>query len=207
MVKGTSRRPLGHDSPARPASNATIMVQMTCMRAWLFLLLGFGTVVVSNQAAAENATAFICGQEGTHNSSSTQQGYNRISFKVMDASGACVPHAHITVVDQVLGAIDQKYSDASGRAEFLLPRGAQFKAIVTAEGFKAYAETFKLESDIAKTVTLRFGDLASGPVVGESSAELIPLDRQPLMVVIPQQQLELLPPPARPIRHNHRHWL
>ena len=184
-----------------------IVSQMACRPVLVFLFLAFGTTVARNRLAAENAAPFIVGQEGIQNPSSTHPVYNRFSLKVMDQAGALIPHAHITIVDQTIGAINQKEADASGMAEFVLPHGQQYKATITAVGFKTYFETFTLESDSAKAVTLTLGSFCSG-LCGEMSPQVeIPLDHVPLSAEIQLQPLQLLLLPARSIQHSHRHWL
>jgi hypothetical protein len=129
----------------------------------------------------------------------------RVSVEVIDPSGARIPHPHITIVDQAVGAINQKDGDASGRAEFVLPDGAQYKVTITAVGAEMYVESFKLESDIAKTVTLRIASACS-PCVS-MALDTPPLDHVPVAVELPLQPLEPWSPPAIPIRHKQYRYL
>lgn len=104
-----------------------------------------------------------------------------------------------------MGAINQKDGDASGRAEFVLPDGAQYKVTITAVGAEMYVESFKLESDIAKTVTLRIASACS-PCVS-MALDTPPLDHVPVAVELPLQPLEPWSPPAIPIRHKQYRYL
>jgi len=197
-------RQTGNDRATRLASNATIIVQMALSTHGRFLLLGFTTALAANQLAAENAAPSTFGQAVTQSSLSTQRSCN-LSLKVMDQSGAWVPRAHVTVVEVALDGISEKDTDASGHAEFLLPRCAQYKATVAAPGFNVYAETFKLESDTAKMVTL-IVESSGSPIViySYTGPEPTPVDYPLSAVEIPQQPLVLLPLPSRAILHSHR---
>ena len=126
--------------------------------------------------------------------------YSKISFQVMNQSGAFIPHAHITIVDLNRGSINQTEADHSGRMWFMCPQGRQLKITITAPGFRSYAETFKVESDVAKHVTLKIGDVGSGyPILAD---EQMQPEHVPLSVEIPQPPLELLPVPSRRFRRG-----
>jgi hypothetical protein len=173
---------------------------------WPMVVLGFTTTLVGHQLRAANAIPRLFGQEGAQAfpENSTQRAYHRVSVEVIDPSGARIPHPHITIVDQAVGAINQKDGDVSGRAEFVLPDGAKYRVTITAVGFEMYVESFKLESDIATTVTLRIRNTGACPCVSQGP-NLPPLDHEPVAVELPLQPLEPWSPPAIPIRHKqHR---
>jgi len=126
--------------------------------------------------------------------------YSKISFQVMNQSGAFIPHAQITIVDLARGSINQTGADDSGRMWFMCPQGRQLKITITAPGFRSYAETFKVESDVAKHVTLKIGDVGSGYPI--NADEQMQPEHVPLSVEIPQPPLELLPVPSRRFRRG-----
>jgi len=160
-----------------------MMFKMAGVLICFILLLGSAPTAVVNQFSAEDVTV-----------------YNKISIQITDQTGAFIPYAHITIVDLARGSISQMAADAAGRAEFLSPNGGQYKTTITAPGFMTYAETFKVESNVAKHVTLRIGDSGSGyPLFDE---ERIQPERLSLTIEIPQQPLESMPVPPRRFRHS-----
>jgi hypothetical protein len=140
----------------------------------------------------------LAGQEGDRSSSKRpdHQSYNKVSFETRDQTGAVIPLAHIVILDQLNGAITEKDGDISGRVEFVLPQGGQYKVTVTAKGFKQFAESFEMQSDIVKAVVLKVLSY-SGPVVVEEVA--IPVQHSNIANALPTHPLKLLPLPAKQI--------
>ena len=65
-------------------------------------------------------------------------------------------------------------SDASGRAEFMSRHGAEYKVTIESLGFRAWAETFKVESNIAKTVTLTLANTGPGLSIESEGERILP---------------------------------
>jgi len=160
-----------------------MMFQMVGALVFSVLLLGFVPTAVGDRGASEDVSV-----------------YSKVSFQVVDQSGAFIPHAQITIVDLARGSTNRTAFDASGRIEFMCRQGGQLKITITAPGFRSYAETFKVESNVAKHVTLKIGDTGSGyPIFAD---ERMQPERVPLSAEIPQLPLESLPVPSRRFRRG-----
>ena len=172
---------------------------------FVFLILGF----VSSGSRIEPVAAsslFSFTQRGGQESSdqAERNTYKTLSVAVIDPTGAVISPSHLEVVDQELQSVEWKAADAGGKAEFLLRSGATYKLAVTATGFVKYVETFKLESDTSKIVTLAVSSWCCG--VRVMSQEEIPTEHMPVTAYIPGQPLLSLPLPARPVRRARRQF-
>lgn len=178
---------------------------MASKRIWSALLfLGFVSSLNGIEPAAASPS-FSFGPQGGQNPSdkAAQNTYRTVSVVVIDQSGARIPQAHLEVVDQALRSIDRKTADAAGEAEFLLQSGATYRLSITAAGFRGYVETFELESDIGKTVTLAISIGGCGVCV-RPEREPIPLEQITVTADISEQPLVAMPLLSRPVRRAWR---
>ena len=75
----------------------------------------------------------------------------------------------------------------------MLRHGGQYKVTIKSPGFMVRAELFKVESDIAKTVTQPVGSFGSPIVIADERTRP---EHLPLTIEIPRQRVELSPLPS-----------
>lgn len=92
----------------------------------------------------------------------------KIIGTVTDASGAIVPDAVVTVINQATGAFRRMQSDASGDFNFeLLPIG-QYSVKVEKPGFKTFVErdiTLQVDENRSVPITMQVGDVTQQVIV------------------------------------------
>lgn len=123
--------------------------------------------------------------------------YGSVVVDVRDDSGAAVPGADVTLVQQETNWTRSGVSSDTGLATFATVPPGTFKITVSLTGFKEYVTTgvSVLQNDVTRVNTTLVVGAMTDAITVHAEAEVLQTDRADVRAEIPAQQLSNLPVP------------